>query len=373
MTNVLIMCFGKAGAAPGFTLAMGQGFIEAGFNVYYIISNQVQNKNEWDRLIDNGTNVLYLDTGDRKTFIKKTIHFLISDKQKILNFLEHKKIDVSIQTFVHPWMNVINHWLAPKHKMAIVHDPQIHSGESIINATLATLQYRYISEIIVLTKSFIPIICKEYGKDEKNIYYMRHGIFDSYQNYISIPEKLIFNKNATNFLFFGRIEEYKGIDVLLEAYSTLKKENPDITLTIAGSGDVKKYSEKISHLDDFLLINRYISDNEIGSLFSEPNIVLVLPYKDATQSGVIPVAIDFNVPIIASESGGLKEQLNDGKLGLFVKPGDIISLKNQMKSVTNEKVIEEQKQLEKEFRKELQWKEITKKFMDTLENSSTNR
>lgn len=373
MTNILIMCFGKAGAGPGFTLAMGQGFIEAGFNVYYIVSNQVENKNEWDRLINNGTNVLYLDTGNRKSFIKKTIHFLVFDKKKIVNFLEHNKIDVSIQTFVHPWMNVINHWINPKHKMAIVHDPKIHTGESIINATLATLQYRYISEMIVLTKSFIPIICKEYGKDERNIYYMRHGIFDSYQNYISIPEKLIFDQNATNYLFFGRIEEYKGISVLLEAYSILKRENPNITLTIAGSGNVNKYSEKFSHLEDFLLINRYISDNEIGSLFSGPNVVLVLPYIDATQSGVIPVAIDFNVPIIASESGGLKEQLNDGKLGLFAKPGEVISLKNQMKIVTNKNVMEEQKKLEREFRKELQWKEIAKKFMDTLKNNSTNR
>ena len=61
-----------------------------------------------------------------------------------------------------------------------------------------------------------------------------------------------------------------------------------------------------------------------------PNCVVILPYLDATQSGVVVTALEFGTPIIATDTGGLKEQLCDGKIGLFCKPGQADSLSEQM-------------------------------------------
>lgn len=101
-------------------------------------------------------------------------------------------------------------------------------------------------------------------------------------------------------------------------------------MTVAGSGDFSKYHAIFEELPQVKIINRYIADTEIDDYFSVPNTILVLPYLDASQSGVIPIALEYGVPIIASNTGGLKEQMDNGNLGLFSTPGDADSLMKQM-------------------------------------------
>lgn len=88
-------------------------------------------------------------------------------------------------------------------------------------------------------------------------------------------------------------------------------------MTVAGSGDFSKYDSMFKELPQVDIVNRYIEDKEIDNYFSIPNTILVLPYLDASQSGVIPVALEYKIPIIASDAGGLKEQMNNGDFGLF--------------------------------------------------------
>ena len=364
MNTVLIMCFSKSGSGPAFTLNLAKGFHKSGCRVYCIISNSMVNIHEWQE--EDNFRVLALDTGTRKTIVKKTCGLFLN-KKRIVNFLD-KEIDISIQTFVHPWMQVINHWVNPKHEMAILHDPCSHSGESKLTAALAFIQYKLAKEIIVLTKEFIPIVSKKYKKALSDIYFIRHGIFDSYRDYSYETNEYNYLKDGINFLFFGRIEEYKGISVLLNSYSSLVNCYSNISLTIAGSGDISKYRDIMDQLPNLNVINRYIDDKEIKSIFTGSNMVLVLPYLDATQSGVVPIAIDFEVPVIASDSGGLKEQLDDGNIGLFVIPGDVDSLTNKMREfVENIQQIDAQKRLEREFKHELLWDNITMKLLSEIE------
>lgn len=352
------------GSGPAFTLNIAKGFSNSGNRVYCIVSDKISNIEDWKMAED--IKVLYLDTGNRSTFLKKTFSF-ICYKNKIIDFLDDK-IDISIQTFVHPWMQLINYWTKPTHKMAFLHDPYTHSGERKITAILAFLQYKMTDEIIVLTKEFIPVVTQKYKKEINNVYFARHGIFDSYRNKSVIASEFYYSNNYINFLFFGRIEEYKGISVLLDSFKKVKENYDNISLTIAGSGDIAKYKDKISRLNNVNVVNRYIEDCEIQSIFTGPNLILVLPYLDATQSGVIPIAIDFEVPIIASDSGGLREQLDDGKIGLFVKPGSVISLTEKMIDVIqNPYIIEEQQALERVFKKELSWDSIATKLVKEIE------
>lgn len=78
------------------------------------------------------------------------------------------------------------------------------------------------------------------------------------------------------------------------------------------------------------VINRWIRDDEVESIFTGKNLIAVLPYTDATQSGVALVAMNYGVPVIASDTGGLSEQVEDGVTGILVRPGDSRELAGKM-------------------------------------------
>ena len=118
--------------------------------------------------------------------------------------------------------------------------------------------------------------------------------------------------------FFGRIEEYKGLDLLLESASKIFKALPDWTITVAGSGDMSKYQKWLGD-KRIIVLNRYINDDEVAVLFQKTKF-LVLPYKDATQSGVIPIAFSFKKPVVATRVGGIEEVVLDGINGSLIPP-----------------------------------------------------
>jgi glycosyltransferase involved in cell wall biosynthesis len=119
------------------------------------------------------------------------------------------------------------------------------------------------------------------------------------------------------FLFFGRIDKYKGIATLLKAYSKL--EEPKLPLVIAGKGNFTQEERALAEsLAGILLLNRYIGDDEMVWLF-EHAAAVVLPYIEASQSGIIPIAYKFSVPVIASDITGLVQFIEDKKSGFICK------------------------------------------------------
>lgn len=120
-------------------------------------------------------------------------------------------------------------------------------------------------------------------------------------------------------LFFGLLRPYKGLDTLLKAFKTLPN---DYQLLIAGEAyeRTKTYDALIT--DDIrsriAWKNEFIPDEEMPMWFSAAD-ALVLPYKSATQSGVTAAALHFDIPIIASNVGGLSEYIEQGKSGMLVE------------------------------------------------------
>ena len=171
---------------------------------------------------------------------------------------------------------------------------------------------------------------------------------------------------SVNFLFFGRIEAYKGLHVLAESYRLLTQNYSNVSLTIAGCGDFTDYNDKFQELPNNTIINRYINEEEIESLFDTGNTVVVLPYIDATQSGVIPIAFDFGVPVIASNTGGLAEQLFDGEYGLLFEAGNSQALADAMAAFVNSpKTYQIQAEKMKEGRDLLKWENVAKELIDS--------
>jgi glycosyltransferase involved in cell wall biosynthesis len=119
-------------------------------------------------------------------------------------------------------------------------------------------------------------------------------------------------------LFFGFIRDYKGLDLLIDAVSKL---DDSYVLVIAGEvyGSFEKYQKQIDALNlNHRIIQhvRYISDDEVPLFFSAAD-VCVLPYRSATQSGVTSIAWHFNLPVIATDVGGLKESIQYRNTGLI--------------------------------------------------------
>ncbi|MDR3338581.1 MAG: glycosyltransferase [Candidatus Symbiothrix sp.] len=122
-------------------------------------------------------------------------------------------------------------------------------------------------------------------------------------------------------LFFGLIRDYKGLDLLIDSLSLLDES---YHLIIAGEsyGDFGKYNRQIEASpakQRITVLNRYIDDNEVPLLFSASDL-LVIPYRSATQSGVIPIAYHFEVPVLATDVGGLKETIEKAGTGLICLP-----------------------------------------------------
>ena len=123
-------------------------------------------------------------------------------------------------------------------------------------------------------------------------------------------------------LFFGRIWEYKGLKYLLKAEPLISARVPAARFLIAGEGeDFTRYEKLVVNRDRFEVHNRWISDDERAVMFQRAGMV-VLPYIEATQSGVIPVASTYSKPVVATAVGSIPEVVEDGQTGLLVQPRD---------------------------------------------------
>lgn len=119
-------------------------------------------------------------------------------------------------------------------------------------------------------------------------------------------------------LFFGLIRDYKGLDLLIQAMNQL---DDSYQLLIGGEsyGSFDKYNALIKaarHPENIKVFNRYIHDNEVPFFFSAAD-VCILPYKSATQSGITSIAYHFEVPLIATNTGGLSESIDRPGTGLI--------------------------------------------------------
>lgn len=144
--------------------------------------------------------------------------------------------------------------------------------------------------------------------------------FGEIKDKISSREKLGINLDKKTLLFFGFIRDYKGLDLLIDAFAELDES---YQLLIAGEvyGSFDKYKSQIANnqrKDDIHPHVKYISDDEVPLFFSAADLC-ILPYKSATQSGITGISYHFELPMIATDVGGLAEIIHHKKTGLIVE------------------------------------------------------
>ena len=150
-------------------------------------------------------------------------------------------------------------------------------------------------------------------------------------------------------LFFGLIRNYKGLDLLLQAFSNL---NNDFILLIAGEvyGDEITYTNLIakSKNKNIHFVNQFIDEQDVKLYFSVADLC-VLPYKSATQSGIQALANSFCLPVLISNVGGLAEDIVDEKNGFIMNDINPLAIQNKIEEIFNEnKLIQVEENLKRE-------------------------
>ncbi len=156
-----------------------------------------------------------------------------------------------------------------------------------------------------------------------------HPRFEQYGERVDRTEactRLGFDPSLRYALFFGLIRDYKGLDLLLDAWARLKRagRTEGRRLIVAGEfyTDPAPYRRQIAEAglgQEVILHDRFIPDAAVSDYFSAADFV-VLPYRSATQSGVTQIAYQFATPIIVTDVGGLKEIVPDGRVGYVCPP-----------------------------------------------------
>lgn len=160
---------------------------------------------------------------------------------------------------------------------------------------------------------------------------VEHPVYEIFGNAIDKSEARanLGLKNDRIILFFGYIRSYKGLDILLEAMNIILL-HIDVQLLVIGEfyEDEERYHELtktlgVAHRVNF--VSEYAPNDKVALYFSAADCV-VLPYRSATQSGIVQIAYNFNKPVIVTQVGGLAEVVKDGVTGFIVPPDDPIAL-----------------------------------------------
>ncbi len=177
----------------------------------------------------------------------------------------------------------------------------------------------------------------------KFVFHPVYEIFGKSIERLEARKRIGIGENEKVVLFFGYIRKYKGLHVLLDAMAEVVKRI-NVKLLIVGEfyDDERSYHQQIAKLnltDNVMVVSDYVPSDEVAKYFSASDVV-VLPYIDATQSGITQIAYNFNKPVITTNVGGLAEVVVDGKTGIVIPPNSSGDLANAIVRYFSENLAE---------------------------------
>lgn len=219
-----------------------------------------------------------------------------------------------------PWVEIIHDALKDQNLTHTFHEIGSHyNGE--LSTPLIQAVIRDNSKVIIPSLSTIQ---RFRTIDSTNRCYSKCIPFGCFETLLLYRQKtdleISFNNDYPTFLYFGYIKPYKGLDLLAEACQKLNESKISYNLIVAGGGSDPNLPF-FKSLDNCVVINRFMSDDEMAYL-NEISDVVLLPYKTASQSGIVPTSFMFGNPIIATNVGALGEVVKHNINGLLVEPND---------------------------------------------------
>lgn len=323
-------------------------FTEALYEIYNFID-----KDKLTRTVSTGTDVEELQRFKNFIPLEKTFVVKGTRNGNVLKKLYISYVVNQLIRKINPDIILIDNYMLTyflstlsfrKKMMMIVHDPFLHSGENfIIDRFLRKLHFKLINHKILLNENQKEDFIEQYRQKKENIHSSFLSVYDYLQYYKTDNAN---SASGFNILFFGRISPYKGIKFLLDAFVEIlvDEKYEDMSLTIAGGGTFDFDIEIYRQYPQIKILNEYIYPEKLANYISQASVV-VCPYTDATQSGVIMSAYAFKKPVIATNVGGLPEMVEDGKTGIIIEPKSSKAIINAiLKLYMNKDILKEMSQ-----------------------------
>ena len=230
--------------------------------------------------------------------------------------------------------------LAAAPRVMTVHDPLPHSGADAQLPWRKRLYQRCLRRqaqvLIVHGRSAAADLAGLMGPDAPPVRVVAHGVLGLDADRPTASAGLAAVATPPRLLFFGRVEAYKGLGVLLQASALLRQRGVAHGLHVAGQGaDLHTHRAALQQHPALRLDERFIAPADVPALF-EASSAVVLPYLDATQSGVAAMAMAFGRPVVATRTGAIPEVVLDGINGLLVPPGDALALADALQRLLTE-------------------------------------
>lgn len=290
--------------------------------------------------------------------------------QQLRRLLKELQPDLIHITFWNMWGSPGLGFLSPVPIVATVHDVNRHPGDYSWwknPPVLFPLQWRWADQVIVHANTDRQKLITRHHRKPDDVHVIPIGAFDFYHAWAR--EGLA--ERADSILFFGRIWEYKGLQYLIEAEPMITREVPGARIVIAGMGEpFKKYRKAMVNPGNFEVHNRHIPNREVARLFQSASVV-VLPYLEASQTGVIPIAYAFGKPVVATSVGGIPGAVDHGQTGLLVPPRDPHSLAEAIITLLQDRearILMGRRAREK-AENELKWSNIAEKTLCVYERA----
>lgn len=273
-------------------------------------------------------------------YYSKLMSYAIRTDSKIFHILWLNKFLYFDRTLLNFYYKILG-----KKLIYTAHDinyRELVGEETLLNRISLWILYWTVDGIIVQTNKMKQQLVEEFNVNESKIKVIQFGIHDIVPNTEittdQAREKLNLKNNAKTLLFFGNIAPYKGVEYLLLALDKLKGIYTDISLVIAGriKKDCDSYWANLNKiieekdLEKFIFKRiEFIPENEVELYFKSADI-LILPYKEIFQSGLIFTSYRFGLPVIATDVGELKEIIDEGKTGFICEAGNYQDLASKI-------------------------------------------
>jgi glycosyltransferase involved in cell wall biosynthesis len=222
----------------------------------------------------------------------------------------------------HPWFNLGLPLLRRRPLVVTIHEARHHLGDLDSARTPQRIKdfgYRRADEAIVHGEAIRRDALEALRLDPARVHVVPtgpHTLVDGGVPPTAPPA------DPPTVLFFGRIWPYKGLDHLIEAEPAISEAVPDVRIVIAGRGeDLGRYRAMMRHPERFQVLDEYVDDERAAALFREATVV-VLPYVDASISGVVLTAYAYGRPVVVTSVGMLAELVDDGRSGLVIPARD---------------------------------------------------
>ena len=288
------------------------------------------------------------------------------------NFIINKNPDLILIRFWNPFFAISYSSIIkkikktlPRTKIIAVCDNIIPHEQSIFDKQLIKLLFSKIDGFIVMSDQVKDELL--YIKPKAQYKKLFHPVVLKKEKYSQdkVRQELkIYNDKII--LFFGFVRPYKGLDTLIEANQDLSQKLQNYKIIICGEcyGNENKYNDMISRFsknNEIEWINKYLPEKIASKYFAAADIV-VLPYKSASQSGVIPLSYSYEKPVIASNIKGIKEMVQDEKTGLLFKKSDSRDLSAKIVKFYQSDINYKNNIID--FRENFSWKNFSKEILN---------